>query len=160
MNLAAWPTHSHSRTSMPLLGARPHRPRRGKTATIVIGSIVGGLLIMGVFCGLGIFLIGRAGLALYVDDAIREANQHPVITHHLGNVTAASVDMMAQEGIDNWDVLNVDLTGSKADGRLIAQFIDQPDGTATLGPGALVLKDGTRLDLATGEPTTGTPWYD
>lgn len=134
--------------------------RRGKTAVIVIAVIVGVLVTLGLVCGIGGTLFVRAGMSMYAEDAVRLANDRPVITERLGTITDAKVHFSATMAEDHDDVLAVDLTGTLGSGRLLAQFIDQPDGSTTLGPGALILNDGTQLDLATGKPTTGTPWRD
>ena len=67
----------------------------------------------------------------------------PVVTKHLGAIRSVALDEAASMDEPGPDVLVFDVEGSRGKGRVTARFITVSPTEEVLGPGTLVMTDGT-----------------
>lgn len=67
----------------------------------------------------------------------------PVVTKHLGAIRSVALDEAASMDEPGPDVLVFDVEGSRGKGRVTARFITVSPTEEVLGPGTLVMADGT-----------------
>ncbi len=68
----------------------------------------------------------------------------PVVAAHIGAIRAVALDEPASLDEPGPDVLVFDIEGSRGKGRVTARFITVSASEEALGPGTLVMADGTR----------------
>ncbi|WP_447938391.1 hypothetical protein [Pseudoxanthomonas mexicana] len=71
----------------------------------------------------------------------------PVVAKHLGAIRTVSLDEPASMDEPGPDVLVFDVVGSRGKGRVTARFITVSPTEEVLGPGTLVMADGTTHDI-------------
>ena len=71
----------------------------------------------------------------------------PVVAAHIGAIRTVALDDAASMDEPGPDVLVFDVEGSRGKGRVTARFITVSPTQEALGPGELVMADGTRHDI-------------
>ncbi len=92
---------------------------------------------------------GQGGIRFGIDreeyDAQARAAMQvdPVVSRHLGAIRKVTLDEAASMAEPGPDVLVFDVEGSRGKGRVTARFITVSETEEVLGPGVLVMADGT-----------------
>ncbi len=82
----------------------------------------------------------------FVRQATEALRTHPQVRRHLGDLRVARIDREASWSMRG-DGYAFDLVGSRATGRIEADFITVDADTERVGDGTLILADGRRIDF-------------
>lgn len=96
---------------------------------------------------------GQGGVRFSIDREEYDAQARaalqvdPVVAAHLGAIRKVALDDAASMDEPGPDVLVFDVEGSRGKGRVTARFLTVSATQEALGPGVLVMADGTRHDI-------------
>ncbi|GEM_PF-748638 len=85
------------------------------------------------------------GLNVFAIQAREAVQRYPDTARHLGDITSFKLDTGASMNASGMQAFVFDVVGSKASGRIEADFITVDGDTERLGKGVLILSDGRRI---------------